>query len=708
VKSPRKLGIRAKLFFAFAAVSGTTVIAGGAAWLMFSQVRDLFHGVAGRNIPEIVETLGLQTDTQALAGSAPTLLAAKSQAQRQQEMTALRARQEGIASRLDGVARTQSDRETIDRLNKLIAGMNGKLAELDKAVDDRLKLSAKGEEIVKTAQATQSRLNEVLLPAGEKAQADITMVSMTLGGDANQSMMTLLKLVSTQVPVSQGFADLVGFVNLASSLLDRAAVAPNADSVAALEKNFKAMSAKVEEKVDIVDTLQPTEGLRKAADAWLKLGSGDTIFDARRKELAASQLGQKLLDETRGLTDALAKEVAAQVKSVTNRTREATDRSDDAIGFGTFVMLMIAALSVAGSALFVWFYIGRNLVARLVGLEHTMTRLAAGDLSAEVASRRGGDEIGQMAEALSVFREGIVQANAAAEEKAVEQEAKQRQAAVIDELTREFNDGATSALAAVSTAASRMKGSAEKMSRVAALAKEQTGAVASASEQAAANVQTVAAATEQLSGSITEISRQVGESTRIAAQAVEQVAKSEVTVTELASAANRIGEVVGLINTIAAQTNLLALNATIEAARAGEAGKGFAVVASEVKSLATQTARATEGITAQVTAIQGSTQEAVDTIKGIGQIIDKMSEIATTVASAVEEQGAATAEIARNIQQAASGTQNVSNNIVGVSNAANETGETASDVLESSDGLAAESEALSNEVGRFLARIKAA
>lgn len=708
MKSSRQFGIRAKLFLAFAAVSGTTVIAGAAAWLMFSQVRDLFHGVAGRNIPEIVETLGLQTDTQALAGSAPTLLAAKTQAQRQQEMAALKARQEGISKRLDNVAHTQSDRDAIDRLKKLIAAMNGKLAALDGAVDDRLKLSARGEEIVKTAQATQTRLNAVLLPAGEKAQADITMVSMTLGGDANQAMMTLLKLVSTQVPVSQGFADLVGFVNLASSLLDRAAVAPNVESVAALEKSFKTMSAKVEEKLDIVDTLQPTDGMRKAADAWLKLGSGDTVFDARRKELAASQLGQKLLDETRSLTDELAREVAGQVKTVTNKAREATDRSDEAIGFGTFVMLMIAAFSVIGSALFVWFYIGRNLVARLMGLESTMTRLAAGDLSAEVGARRGGDEIGQMAEALSVFREGIVQANAAAAEKAAEQEAKQKQSALIDQLTREFNEGATSALAAVSTAASRMKGSAQKMSHVAAQAKEQTGAVASASEQAAANVQTVAVATEELSSSITEISRQVGESTRIAAQAVEQVAKSEVTVTELASAANRIGEVVGLINTIAAQTNLLALNATIEAARAGEAGKGFAVVASEVKSLATQTARATEGITAQVTAIQGSTQEAVDTIKGIGQIIDKMSEIATTVAAAVEEQGAATAEIARNIQQAASGTQNVSNNIVGVSNAANQTGETATDVLQSSDGLAAESEALSNEVGRFLARIKAA
>jgi len=708
VKARGGLGIRAKLFFAFAAVSGTTVIAGIAAWLMFSQVRDLFHGVAGRSIPEIVGTLGLQTETQALAGAAPTLLAAKTPAQEQRDVAELKARQEVIAKRLDAIAAARSDQASIDRLKTQIATMNGKLAALDRAVADRLKLSAHGEEIVKAAQDAQAKINDVLLPAAEKAQADITMVSMTIGGDANQSMMTLLKLVSTQVPVSQGFADLLGFVNLAGSFSDRAAVAPNVESVAALEKSFRLMSGRVEEKLDIVETLQPTQGLRKATEVWLKAGADDTIFDNRRKEIAAGQLGQALLDETRSLADQLAKEVAGQVETVITKTKSATDRADDAIDFGTFVMLMIAAVSVAGAALFVWFYIGRNLVARLVGLESTMTRLAAGDLSAEVGTKRGGDEIGQMAEALSVFREGILEANAAAAEKAREQDAKQRQAAAIDQLTREFNDGATSALAAVSTAATRMKGSAETMSRVAAQAKQLTGATASASAQAADNVQTVAAATEELSGSISEISRQVGECTRIATQAVEQVGRSEVTVTALANAADRIGEVVGLINTIAAQTNLLALNATIEAARAGEAGKGFAVVASEVKNLATQTARATEGITEQVAAIQGSTHEAVATIKGIGQIIDKMSEIATTVAAAVEEQGAATAEIARNIQQAAAGTQNVSSNIGGVSSVANQTGETAAHVLESSTSLAAESEVLSNQVARFLDRIKAA
>jgi methyl-accepting chemotaxis protein len=694
---------------AFAAVSGSTVVACVSGWVMFSQVRDLFHGVSGRNIPEIIATLGLQTDTQTLAASAPAMLGVQNQSQRASELTTLKSRQDNIARRLDTIAGFNSDPAAVNKLKGLNTAINSELTALDGVVDERLKLSVHGDELKKAAIAAQAKVGELLQPALEQAQSDVTMASMTAGGDANQSTMTLLRLVSKEVPVSQGFADLIGLVNRGAGILDRAGGAMTAADIDGYGKSFKDNAEKVDEKLDVVETLKPTTGLRAAVETWLAKGSGsDNIFENRRKELASQATGEKLLMETRSITENLSTEVAAQVRAVNDATKSAADRSDAAIAFGTTLMLAIAVASVVGAFLVVWFYIGGNLIARLVGLEKTMTRLAGGDLSAEIKASKSNDEIDQMANALAVFREGIVQANAAASEQAREQEAKQKHAAMIDTLTRQFNNDADKALASVSAAADHMKHSAEKMTRVASQAKQQTSTVSSASAQAASNVQTVAAATEELASSINEISRQVGESARIASEVVAQIARSEATVTELAQAANRIGEVVSLINSIAEQTNLLALNATIEAARAGEAGRGFAVVASEVKSLANQTAKATEGITSQVAAIQGSTGEAVETIKGIGQIIQQMAEIANSVAAAVKEQGAATAEIARNVQQAATGTKEVSSNIAGVSAAADESGKTAEDVLESTARLTKESEALSGEVGRFLSRIKAA
>jgi methyl-accepting chemotaxis protein len=232
--------------------------------------------------------------------------------------------------------------------------------------------------------------------------------------------------------------------------------------------------------------------------------------------------------------------------------------------------------------------------------------------------------------------------------------------------------------------------------------------VAAASEEASTNVQSVASATEQMASSVNEISRQVQTSASIANEAVAQARKTNDRVGELAKAASRIGDVVELINTIAGQTNLLALNATIEAARAGEAGRGFAVVAAEVKALAEQTAKATGDISQQINGIQSATQESVGAIEEIGDIIGRMSEIASTIAAAVEQQGAATQEISRNVQQAAQGTQQVSSNITDVQRGSAETGSASSQVLSAAQSLSRDSNRLKLEVGRFLSTVRAA
>ncbi|WP_022720752.1 methyl-accepting chemotaxis protein, partial [Rhodopseudomonas sp. B29] len=260
----------------------------------------------------------------------------------------------------------------------------------------------------------------------------------------------------------------------------------------------------------------------------------------------------------------------------------------------------------------------------------------------------------------------------------------------------------------VSSASTELEASASTLTTSAERAQHLSSTVAAASEEASTNVQSVASATEELSSSISEISRQVQESARMAADAVNQARTTDERVSELSKAATRIGDIIELINTIAGQTNLLALNATIEAARAGEAGRGFAVVAAEVKALAEQTAKATGEISQQISGIQSATNDSVTAIKQIAGTIGRLSEISSTIAAAVEEQGAATQEISRNVQQAAMGTQQVSSNVIDVQRGATETGSASSQVLSSAQTLAQDSTRLRSEVSRFLDSVRAA
>ncbi len=382
----------------------------------------------------------------------------------------------------------------------------------------------------------------------------------------------------------------------------------------------------------------------------------------------------------------------------------------DAAGNYASAFMMLAV--ILGASVIIGIVVGvyfiRDISSGIASIVTPMQALGKGDLTAQVPHQGEKTEIGAMADTLQVFKEALIAKKAADEAAAIDAEAKIERGRRVDSITRSFEAMIGEIVETVSSASTELEASAGTLTHTAERAQELTTAVAAASEEASTNVQSVASATEEMASSVNEISRQVQESARMANEAVDQARKTNDRVGELSKAAARIGDVVELINTIAGQTNLLALNATIEAARAGEAGRGFAVVASEVKALAEQTAKATGEIGQQITGIQAATQESVGAIKEISGTIERLSEISSTIAAAVEEQGAATQEISRNVQQAAQGTQQVSSNITDVQRGATETGSASTQVLSAAQSLSSDSNRLKLEVGKFLDSVRAA
>ncbi|TGE00085.1 methyl-accepting chemotaxis protein [Methylobacterium nonmethylotrophicum] len=415
--------------------------------------------------------------------------------------------------------------------------------------------------------------------------------------------------------------------------------------------------------------------------------------------------------EANGAQAAILRERDGHLNTLVTTARAAGDGELARIGSerraAEILLLVGVALAAAlGAAAALW--LSRSIVRPIGQLGAAMRALAAGDLSVAVPARERRDEIGGMARAVGVFQDALVAKAQSDAEAAAAAEAAAERARRLGALTAEFDGTMSSSTQDLTRAADTMQGTAESMSAAAARTNARSAEVAEAAARTSANVETVAAATEEMAISIREIARQVAHSAEMAAGAVGRARETDATIAALSAGAERIGEVVTLIQGIAGQTNLLALNATIEAARAGEAGRGFAVVAQEVKQLAGQTAKATEEIGDQIARIQDATREAVAALQAIGGVIGEMSEIATGITAAMEQQGAATQEIARNVGEAAQGTQVVSTGIRDVRRDAEGAGEAAARVLAAAEALAGTATGLRGEVDAFLDGVKAA
>ncbi len=473
------------------------------------------------------------------------------------------------------------------------------------------------------------------------------------------------------------------------------AVSNSASARIQLLKNGFASLAQSDEKIT-VKVKEISEQLTNYQAAFMKFVQNSAKVD---------ELTDKMNEAANAITGdakAMKEGLLAQQERISNQSNAIAHDTEN-----------VAALLLGGGLLFglilAW-SLAQGMSKPMIGMCAAMRELAGGNFDAVLPGLGRKDEIGEMAAAVEEFK---LQAVAKAERDAAEREAQSKtnsdtRRAELHRFAENFETAVGGIVSNVSASASQLENAAATLTRTVENTQELSGKVAGASEEASSNVQSVASATEELSASVVEIGRQVKESSRIAAAAVEQAEQTDARIAKLSRAAQQIGDVVKLITAIAEQTNLLALNATIEAARAGEAGRGFAVVASEVKSLASQTAKATDEISSHITGMQVATQESVNAIKEIGQTIGQISQIAGSIASAVEQQSSATQEIARNVQGVARGTHEVAGNITEVNRGASETGAASGEVLNSAQTLSVDSTKLREELDRFMATIRAA
>lgn len=659
-----------------------------------------FGRIAAERLPVTTNALRLAENAARVAAIAPELVSARDAAEQAVAEEELKRSEATLTASLDALARLGVD----------VSELSAEWDELKRVIDavrDRVQ-ARNAEATVRAARSAQALKAHDALRVALAPLADDALFELAIGAEDAKSGGAVPELVDRRLPVVVDSISATAQTNAVSGLLSAASLAASADDLRPLRESFLTEAATLRKTMQQLAGHTDADDAAAAAEGLIAFGAGtDSLFELRLRELQLVAETDGLLGEARALSGAFGTHVSEIEAAVEAAMQQDVQSTEAHIRLGGIVLALVGLASAAVVIAITVLYVRPQVVGRLRGLTGVMERLAGGEYAVEIDTR-GADEVARMAQTIDVFRAALIRNEELRREQAAEAAARQRRQEAMESLIADFNKMIGDVLHDLERSSTEMSDTAQAMSGTADGTREMATSVAGASAQAATNVQSVAASTEELSASLEAVNHQVAQSTAIAEEAVEHTRRTDQKVGKLQNVATAIGEVVALITSIAGQTNLLALNATIEAARAGEAGKGFAVVANEVKSLANQTAQATETIRRQIESMQTVTGEAATAIVGIGEIIERMRAISDDVAAAVVQQTAATNEIAVSVQEAAAGNQVVSESVERVSLAAGETGDAAGAVRQAAEAIATRSQSLGREVRAFIDELRRA
>jgi methyl-accepting chemotaxis protein len=710
-----KLGIKARLQIAFGAVSGMTVIAAAVAILSFSAAERGVKYMAGHEVPLMSDAMRLSVTSGGISTAAARFVGAKTSAEQETIGTSIDQKSRDLAALMERLRNRVGDSAAFSRVQSGSQRLDANLKALAEVVSERSELSARLKAQLDAVHKMHTRISNQLAPIVDDSYFDVMMAADEVGrgGDkkleskdaAQRSDLPQKSVVSRQITRLRNALEISAQTHLITSLISEGSGANDAATLVPIRDRFKAAARILGNAVSVLTN----EQLKSTIDELLRYGHDEAgIFVLRGRLLDASARADSAITENAAIQGELDKSVSALVGEAEKSVERSATELVDGLDHDRTLLLAVALASILAALGIGVFYVQRRLVRRLTSIGGAMRQLSAGDIDYKAMATGDRDEIGEMARSLEVFRAGEIERREFAERERAEQIVQAQRATAIEQMITEFRANVSSVITAVTENVARMETTARTLSSIAGGADQEVRDASASSEATSSNVRTVAGTAHELGISIREISEQTVQAKDIVERASEMALSANQRIDQLSDGTKRIGNVVKLIRDIAGQTNLLALNATIEAARAGAAGRGFAVVASEVKALATQTAKATEEISAQIGAIQASTTEAVAAIRSISDIMGHVSQFAEGIAVAVEEQSAATQDIARNVQEAAKGANELAGGMLNVTDAIRETNCSATAVLDASQALTVQASELEEAVDAFLKNVAAA